>query len=79
VVTQVVRGQPLLGPDEVLELHRVLDEEDRRVVAGARRPGLPEDPDRLAELSSEGRLAELASALVRVSVDQKLAAETDGR
>jgi hypothetical protein len=33
VAAQVVLGQPLLRPDEVLEVHRVLDEEDRRVVA----------------------------------------------
>ena len=33
VVAQVVVGASLLGADEVLELHRVLDEEDGRVVA----------------------------------------------
>ncbi len=32
VVTQVVVGAPLLGPDEMLELHGVADEEDRGVV-----------------------------------------------
>jgi hypothetical protein len=51
---------------------------DGKALAGARRVGLPEDPDRLAELSTEGRLAELAAALVRVSLDQKLAAEING-
>ena len=33
VVAQAVVGAALLAADEVLELHRVLDEEDRRVVA----------------------------------------------
>ena len=33
VVAEVRRLQPLLAADEVLELHRVTDEEDRRVVA----------------------------------------------
>jgi hypothetical protein len=33
VVAQVVIGAPLLGPDEVLEFHRVTHEEDRGVVA----------------------------------------------
>jgi hypothetical protein len=52
---------------------------DGKALSGARQVGLPEDPDRLAELSTEGRLAELAAALVRVSLGQKLAAEINGR
>ena len=32
-VAQVIGGQALLGPDEVLKLHRVADEEDGGVVA----------------------------------------------
>lgn len=38
---------------------------DRRSLAGARSAGLPDDPARLADLAPEGRVAELAAALVR--------------
>ena len=38
----------------------------------------PADPDRLAELSGVDQLAELAAALVRVSLDKELAAAING-
>jgi endonuclease III len=47
---------------------------DRRVAEGARRLGLPTDPADLARLVDGDNLARLAAALVRVSLDKKLAA-----
>jgi endonuclease III len=38
---------------------------DSRSLAGARSLGLPQDPERLAGLAPEGRVSELAAALVR--------------
>jgi hypothetical protein len=46
---------------------------DSLALKGADRLGLPTDPKRLAELVGEGELARLASALVRVAKDKKLA------
>lgn len=46
---------------------------DRRVAEGARRLGLPTDTAELAGLVSGGDVARLAAALVRVSLDKKLA------
>jgi hypothetical protein len=46
---------------------------DRRVAAGARRMRLPDAPDRLARLAGGDTFARLASALVRVSLEPKLA------
>ncbi len=40
---------------------------DQRSLTAARSHGLPDDPDRLAELAPRGRLAELAAALVRAA------------
>jgi hypothetical protein len=52
---------------------------DGKALDGARRVGLPADPGRLAELGAEDRLAELAAALVRVSLDKELAAAINDR
>lgn len=46
---------------------------DRRVTAGARRLHLPASPDQLTRLARKDDFPRLASALVRVSLDQKLA------
>lgn len=46
---------------------------DSVALKGADRLGLPTDPRRLAELVSDKELARLASALVRVAKDKKLA------
>jgi endonuclease III len=46
---------------------------DAVALKGAERLGLPTDPKRLAELVSDRELARLASALVRVAKDKKLA------
>lgn len=46
---------------------------DRKALDGANRLGLPTDPRRLAALVSDDELARLAAALVRVSLDAKLA------
>jgi hypothetical protein len=46
---------------------------DSLALKGADRLGLPTDPKRLAELVAERELARLASALVRVAKDKKLA------
>jgi hypothetical protein len=52
---------------------------DGKALDGARRVGLPTDPGRLAELGTQDRLAELAAALVRVSLDEELAAAVNSR
>jgi hypothetical protein len=46
---------------------------DGKALRGARRIGLPESDTKLAGLTSDDRLAELAAALVRVSLDKRLA------
>jgi hypothetical protein len=46
---------------------------DRKTLDGARRIGLPGEPADLAKLTEANRLADLAAALVRVSLDKKLA------
>lgn len=46
---------------------------DRKVLDGARKLGLPGDPDKLARLVDEDDLARFSAALVRVSLDKKLA------
>lgn len=46
---------------------------DRKALDGAKRVGLPDDPGKLAGLVSEDQLGTLAAALVRVSLDKKLA------
>jgi hypothetical protein len=45
---------------------------DRKTLDGARRVGLPADPDKLAKLARDD-VPRLAAALVRVSLDKKLA------
>lgn len=51
---------------------------DRRVSAGAQRLRLPDAPEKLSRLVGAADFPRLASALVRVSRDQKLAAEVTG-
>jgi hypothetical protein len=46
---------------------------DRKTLDGARRIGLPADPQELASQVSEQELPSLAAALVRVALDRKLA------
>jgi endonuclease III len=46
---------------------------DKRVAAGAQRVHLPASPDQLARLAGSDDFPRLVSALVRVSLDQKLA------
>ncbi|MGQ4617457.1 endonuclease [Nocardia sp. R7R-8] len=48
---------------------------DERALRGAKRVQLPEDPDRLASLAPDHHTAELAAALVRVTLDEKIADE----
>ncbi|HEX6970034.1 MAG TPA: hypothetical protein VF174_14665 [Micromonosporaceae bacterium] len=48
---------------------------DRRVAEGARRVRLPDSPDRLAGLARADDFARLVSALVRVSLEPRLADE----
>jgi hypothetical protein len=45
---------------------------DKRALDGARRLGLPADPDRLAKLVSDRDLARLTAGLVHVTLDQDL-------
>lgn len=45
---------------------------DKRTLDGARRLGLPADPDRLAKLVPDGEEARLSAALVRVTLDKDL-------
>ncbi|WP_300018792.1 endonuclease [Pseudonocardia sp.] len=51
---------------------------DGKVLDGARRIGLPDDGDGLAGLVPAGDLARLAAGLVRIALDDELAAELDG-
>ncbi len=46
---------------------------DKKTLDGAKKVGLPEDPDALAKLAGDD-VSRLAAALVRVSLDRKLAA-----
>ncbi|MFE7746134.1 endonuclease [Nocardia sp. NPDC057455] len=48
---------------------------DERALRGAKRVQLPEDPDHLARLAPDHHTAELAAALVRVTLDEKIADE----
>lgn len=51
---------------------------DGKALDGARRIGLPGSAAELADLTSDDRLAELAAALVRVSLDKRLAEKVRG-
>lgn len=46
---------------------------DKKTLDGAKKVGLPADPDKLAGLVRDDDIARLAAALVRVSLDSKLA------
>ncbi|MGH3436009.1 MAG: endonuclease [Sciscionella sp.] len=48
---------------------------DKKALDGAEKLGLPTQPQRLAKLVDDDRIAVLAAALVRVSLDPKLAAQ----
>ncbi|MEU7766836.1 endonuclease [Nocardia sp. NPDC049190] len=48
---------------------------DERALRGARRVRLPDDPDRLADLAPRNHTADLAAALVRVTLDEEIAEE----
>jgi hypothetical protein len=78
-----LRGFPRLGPVGVdifcreaqlvwPELRPYLD---RKTLDGARRVGLPADPNKLAGLVRGGDVVRLSAALVRVALDKKLAAQ----
>ena len=51
---------------------------DGKALDGAKRVGLPAEPDELAKLVDGDRLAEFAAALTRVGLDKKLADEIAG-
>jgi hypothetical protein len=51
---------------------------DRKALDGAKRVGLPDDPDQLASRVSGDELATLSAALVRVSLDRALARQVAG-
>jgi hypothetical protein len=46
---------------------------DKKTLDGAKKIGLPAEPDRLAGLTAKKDLPRLAAALVRVSLDRELA------
>jgi hypothetical protein len=48
---------------------------DRKALDGARKVGLPTDPDRLVRLVGRDDLARLSAALIRVSLERRLAGE----
>ena len=50
---------------------------DERALRGAERVHLPADPDALANLAPPDHIADLAAALVRVSLDKDIAAQLD--
>ena len=52
---------------------------DRKTLDGARRLGLPAEPEKLARLAPSDRLAALSAALVRVTLDRELAEQVTGR
>jgi hypothetical protein len=52
---------------------------DAKALDGAGRLGLPEDPDRLADLASGTEPARLAAALVRAALDKNVAEESRRR
>jgi hypothetical protein len=78
---RLLRKVPRLGPVGVdifsREAQQVWPELrpylDRKALDGARRIGLPAEPDRLAALVDKVDLARLAAGLVRVSLDRRLA------
>ncbi|MFJ7074275.1 endonuclease [Streptomyces sp. NPDC098781] len=49
---------------------------DGKALSGARRLGLPEDPDRLVDLAGDTEPAVLAVALVRASLDKEVAEDS---
>ncbi|MGW1957998.1 endonuclease [Streptomyces sp. NPDC001920] len=49
---------------------------DDKALSGARRLGLPEDPDRLTELAGSTEPAVLAAGLVRASLDKEVAEDS---
>ncbi|MET9833346.1 endonuclease [Streptomyces sp. NPDC006385] len=49
---------------------------DDKALSGARRLGLPEDPDRLVDLAADTEPAVLAAALVRASLDKEVAEDS---
>jgi hypothetical protein len=82
-VREALTGFPRLGPvgadifcREVQDVWPSLRPAiDRKALDGARRVGLPADPDELARLAPGSQLAPLAAALVRVALDGSLAEE----
>ncbi|MBT2416378.1 endonuclease [Streptomyces sp. ISL-22] len=81
---RLLREFPGIGPagaDIFLrEVQRVWPEVapylDDKALSGARRLGLPEDPDRLADLADDIEPAVLAAALVRASLDKEVAEDS---
>ncbi|MFD7708304.1 endonuclease [Streptomyces sp. NPDC059785] len=51
---------------------------DEKALAGARRLGLPDDPDRLRKLAGDTEPAVLAAALIRAALDKKVADDVLG-
>ncbi|MFR0355855.1 endonuclease [Streptomyces sediminimaris] len=49
---------------------------DRKALDGARRLGLPKDPDRIVELAGDTEPAVLAAALVRAALDKEVAEDS---
>jgi hypothetical protein len=84
-VRKLLTGFPRLGPTgadifcrEVQDVWTSLRPAlDGKVRDGARRLGLPTEPDELARLAPGTELAPLAAALVRVSLDSSLADEVE--
>jgi hypothetical protein len=82
-VREALTGFPRLGPTgadifcrEVQDVWPSLRPAiDGKALDGARRVGLPADPDALARLAPGSELAPLAAALVRVALDKSLAEE----
>lgn len=83
---RLLTGFPGIGPTGadifLREVQAVWDDvrpyTDRRVISGARRVGLPAEPQRLARLAPGGQDARFAAALVRVSLDAGSARDVAG-
>jgi endonuclease III len=87
-IGDLLTGFPGIGPTGASIFLREVQEvwpsvapyADARVLAGARRVGLPADRDKLAAMmAGSGHPARLAAALVRVSLSHRAAAEVTAR
>ncbi|MEV1292967.1 endonuclease [Pseudonocardia sp. NPDC049635] len=86
-IRTLLTGFPRIGPTGASIIARELQAVwpelrpalDGKALDGARRLGLPTDPDELAALTPQGRHAEFAAALTRAGLDRGLAEDVGAR